>query len=72
MGVCTITKVDNEQRELVKEYYKLDFSKLARLAIADISSHDQGGIFLAVFPKTGFVGALQDPQKNEKLLERLV
>lgn len=57
--------------ELVKKYYKLDFSKLARLVMSDIGSNNTGNIFFSSFPKERVVNALQNPQKNEQLLKNL-
>lgn len=57
--------------ELVKKYYKLDFSKLARLVMSDIDSNNTGNILFSSFPKERVVNALQNPQKNERLLKNL-
>lgn len=64
-------ETQNEPQELVKKYYKLDFSKLARSIIQDLETNNGSNIFFKTFPKERVIDALQNPQKNEKTLRDL-
>ena len=59
-----------ETQELIQKYYKLDFSKLARLIIQDIDVYGSR-IMFSSFPKERVVQALQNPQRNEETLRNL-
>ena len=57
--------------ELEKQYYKLDFAKLARSIVQDLDKTNMGNIMFKTFPKDKVVDALQNPQRNEKTLRDL-
>lgn len=63
-------KTDLSQ-ELEQQYFKLDFSQLARAIVQDIDGGGNGSIMFSSFPKDRVITALQNPQKNEKTLRDL-
>ena len=60
-----------EQKELSKQYYKVDFAKLGKLIFSDLEIRDTNNIFFKTFTKDQVISALQNPQKNEKTLRNV-
>ncbi|HSH51543.1 MAG TPA: hypothetical protein VK982_07450, partial [Bacteroidales bacterium] len=60
-----------ELQELEKQFYKLDFSQLARAVVQDLDTGNGSNIMFRSFPKDRVVDALQNPQRNEKTLRDL-
>lgn len=61
---------DNET-ELTKKAYTLNFSQLARAIVRDLEQNSGSNIMFRNFPKERVIDALQQPQRNEKTLRDL-
>lgn len=66
----TDTQNKENPQELIQEFYKIDFSKLAKIIIQDLDKNN-GSAFFKSFPKEKVMEALQNPQKHEKTLRDL-
>jgi hypothetical protein len=62
---------EQKPQELIKQYYKIDFAKLAKLIFSDLEVRDKNNIFFKTFTKEQVINALQNPQKNEKTLRNV-
>jgi len=63
--------VENNTKDLIKDYYKIDFAKLARMVFNDLQITKSTNVLFNNFPKEKVIEALQNPQKNEKTLRNL-
>lgn len=59
------------ETELEQKFYKLDFTKLARLISSDFDSINMNTVFFKSFSKEKVITALENPQRNEKTLRDL-
>lgn len=69
MNIIDNNKV--EFKELKQKYYKIDFAKLAKLIFNDLEIYKTNNILFKTFSKEKVIDALQNPQKNEKVLRNL-
>lgn len=65
-----VTQTELSQ-EMIQQYYKVDFAKLAKLVVNDLQATNTTGILFKTFSKEKVMDALQNPQKNEKILRNL-
>lgn len=57
--------------ELTKKHYVMDFSQLARTIVRELDTNPGSNIMFRTFPKERVIDALQQPQRNEKVLRDL-
>lgn len=62
---------ETTSEELTKKHYVMDFSQLARTIVRELDTNPGSNIMFRTFPKERVIDALQQPQKNEKVLRDL-